>query len=36
MDLFRLVSTIEHAWWSVIAAERNGYFLDPDTSTSCA
>ena len=32
MDLFRLIGTFEHAWWSVITAKRNGYFLDPVTS----
>lgn len=28
MVVLRLVSTVEHAGWSVIAAERDGHFLD--------
>lgn len=28
MVILRLVSTVEHAWWSVIAAEHDGHFLD--------
>lgn len=28
MVILRLVSTIEHAGWSVIAPERDSHFLD--------